>query len=54
MSLGRRKLKWGKTAEGENIKMFISDKLHSSEELFDAGAAGKDTTALFVALYTFV
>lgn len=44
----------GKTAKGEDIKMFISDKLHSSEELFDAGATGKETTALFVARYTFM
>ena len=41
-----------KTAAGENIKMFISDKLHSSKELFVARARGEDTTALFVTLYT--
>ena len=41
-----------KTAAGENIKMFILDKLHSGKELFVAGARGKDTTALFVTLYT--
>lgn len=40
-----------KAAEGEDIKMFISDKLHSGKELVDAGATGKETTALFVTLH---
>jgi len=43
-----------KTVEGEDIKMFISDKLHSSKQLLDAGAIGKEIAALFVTLCTFM